>query len=364
MTVSTQIADVIVPAVFTPYTQQLTMEKTAIVQSGIAARDDFLDNLLAGGGLTFTVPSWQDIGDPAENVSSDNPVTTSTPNITQASAEVAVRLSRNASWSTMRLATALAGADPMQSIASRVSDYWVRRLQRAFVAVCQGIFANNALADPTLGRSGQLGINAGYGKQNDLTHDISGSSFTAGVTNFSAAAFIDTATLLGDAAEDVTAVFMHSIVYSTAQKNNLIDFIPDAEGHVNIPTFLGRRVIVDDGMPNPAGDSSAGAQTAAGIYHTWLVGPAAFRLGVGTPIVPTEIFRYPDQGNGAGSDVLYNRVEWCIHPVGHAYVGSPSSQGGPTNAATAGNLAYQTSWVRVFPERKQIKLARLITRES
>lgn len=362
-TVSTQISDVIVPEVFTSYTQQLTMEKTAIIQSGIAARDDFLDNLLAGGGLTFTVPSWQDLGDPAENVSSDNPATTSTPNITQASAEVAVRLSRNASWSTMRLATALAGSDPMQSIASRVADYWVRRLQRAFVATVNGIFANNALADPTQGRSGQLGINAAYGAQDDLTHDISGASFTAGVTNFSASAFIDTATLLGDAAEDVTAVFMHSIVYSTAQKNQLIDFIPDAEGHVNIPTFLGRRVIVDDGMPNPAGDATNGAQTAAGIYHTWLVGPAAFRLGVGTPIVPTEIFRYPDQGNGAGSDVLFNRVEWIIHPVGHAFVGTPGN-GGPQNGATTGNLAAATSWVRVFPERKQIKLARLITRES
>jgi hypothetical protein len=362
--VSTQIADVIVPSVFTPYTQQLTMEKTAIIQSGIAARDDFLDNLLAGGGLTFTVPSWQDIGDPAENVSSDDPNVSSTPNITQASAEVAVRLSRNSSWSTMRLATALAGADPMQSIASRVSDYWVRRLQRAFVAVANGIFANNALADPTLGRSGHVGLTAAYGKTNDLTNDIKGGSFTAGVTNFSASAFIDTATLLGDAAEDVTAVFMHSVVYSTAQKNNLIDFIPDAEGHVNIPTFLGRRVIVDDGMPNPAGDAANGSQTASGIYHTWLVGPAAFRLGVGTPVVPTEVFRFPDQGNGAGSDILYNRVEWSIHPVGHAYVGTPALQGGPTNAATSNNLAHSNSWVRVFPERKMIKLARLITRES
>ena len=142
--VSTTIADVIVPAIFTPYTQQLTMEKTAIIQSGIAARDDFLDNLLAGGGLTFTVPSWQDIGDPAENVSSDDPTYDSTPNTTQTSGEVAVRLSRNSSWSTMRLATALAGADPMQSIASRVSDYWVRRLQRAFVAVAMGVFTTNA----------------------------------------------------------------------------------------------------------------------------------------------------------------------------------------------------------------------------
>ena len=360
--VSTQISDVIVPAVFTPYTQQLTMEKTAIIQSGIAARDDFLDNLLAGGGLTFTVPSWQDIGDPAENVSSDNPNINSTPNVTGTSAEVAVRLSRNSSWSTMRLATALAGADPMQSIAARVSDYWVRRLQRAFVAVAQGIFATNELADPTLGRAGDTGINAAYGTTDDLTNDVSDAGvFTSGLTDFNAEAFIDTTTLLGDAAEDVTAVFMHSIVYSKAQKNNLIDFIPDAEGHINIPVFLGRRVIVDDGMPNPAGDESNGAQTGSGIYHTWLVGPASFRLGVSTPIVPTEVFRFPDRGNGAGSDILYNRVEWCVHPVGHAWVGHGTvSEGGPTNGA----LSESGSFVRVFPERKQIKLARLITCES
>lgn len=361
--VSTTIADVIVPAIFTPYTQQLTMEKTAIIQSGIAARDDFLDNLLAGGGLTFTVPSWQDIGDPAENVSSDDANTDSTPNTTQTSGEVAVRLSRNSSWSTMRLATALAGADPMQSIASRVSDYWVRRLQRAFVAVANGVFTTNELTDPTLGRAGKTGLSAAYGNQADLTNSIAASAYSAGVTDFQAESFVDTATLLGDASEDVTAVFMHSIVYAKAQKNNLIDFIPDAEGHINIPVYLGRRVIVDDGMPNPAGDTANNANTGAGsgLYHTWLVGPASFRLGVGTPVVPTEVFRYPSRGNGAGSDVLFNRVEWTIHPVGHAWVGSsPVYEGGPTN----GQLSASGSFVRVFPERKQIKLARLITRES
>ena len=362
--VSTQIADVIVPAIFTPYTQQLTMEKTAIVQSGIAARDDFLDNLLAGGGLTFTVPSWQDLQDDganAENISSDDPNHYSTPNITQTSAEIAVRLSRNSSWSTMRLATALAGADPMQSIAARVSDYWVRRLQRAFVSTAQGVFSANASADPTNGRSGQLGVRAAYGVRGDLTNDISGGGYVPGVSDFSGNAFIDTCALLGDAAEDVTAVFMHSIVYSKAQKNNLIDFIPDAEGHINIPTYLGRRCIVDDGMPNPAHPDPQ-LRTATGVYHTWLVGPSSFRLGVGTPIVPTEVFRFPDRGNGAGSDVLYNRVEWAIHPVGHAYIGA-CGDGGPSNALTGGGLADPTAWVRVFPERKQIKLARLITAE-
>ena len=60
---------------------------------------------------------------------------------------------------------------------------------------------------------------------------------------------------------------------------------------------------------------------------------------------------------------MYDRVQWCLHPVGHAYVGT-SPSGGPTNAATTNNLAAATSWQRAFTERKQIKVARLITRES
>ena len=268
--VSTTIADVIVPAIFTPYTQQLTMEKTAIIQSGIAARDDFLDNLLAGGGLTFTVPSWQDIGDPAENVSSDDPNYDSTPEH-----HSDVGRSRGPSLAQRVPGPRCASRRPWpaptrcRSIASRVSDYWVRRLQRAFVAVANGR-VHDQRCDQRRCYVWRHGLKAQYGTQNDLTHDISSSAYSAGVTDFNAESFIDTCTLLGDAAEDVTAVFMHSIVYSKAQKNNLIDFIPDAEGHINIPVFLGRRVIVDDGMPNPAGDTANDANTVAAPASTTL----------------------------------------------------------------------------------------------
>jgi anti-sigma factor RsiW len=121
---------------------------------------------------------------------------------------------------------------------------------------------------------------------------------------------------------------------------------------VNIPTFLGRRVVVDDGMP-----------AASNIYETWLFGSGALRLGAGAPKVPTETDRLPSAGNGGGQEVLYDRVEWAIHPVGHAYVGT-APNGGPDNTATANNLAAAASWSRRFPERKQIKIARLITREA
>lgn len=346
----TKIADVVVPEIYTPYKQLVTEQKSALIQSGVVARDESIDALLNGGGLTFNTPSWKDLDNDEENTSTDNEASFSTPKKIGTVTEISVRLNRNQSWSAMDLAADLAGSKPMTAIGNRVGYYWTRRLQAMFIATMQGVFADNDAA-PT----GTEHV------RNDLTNNISGAAYSVGVTDFSAEAFIDTAVTMGDSAEALGMCFMHSIVYARAQKNNLIDFIPDANGVVNIPTFLGRRVIVDDGLPNPAG--SGAAQTAAGIYHTWLFGGGAVRYGVGTPETPFETDRLPSAGDGGGQEVMYDRVQWCLHPVGHAYVGTPPN-GGPTNAATTNNLAAATSWQRVFTERKQIKIARLITRES
>lgn len=339
----TQVADIVTPAIFTPYVQQLTEEKARIIQSGVAERDALVDSLLAGGGLTFNVPSFKDLDNDADRVSTDTAhddfsggTISPSPLKTGVSTEIAVRLSRNNSWSSADLAAALAGRDPMQSIASRVAYYWTRRLQAAFVAVYTGVLADNTANDSA-----------------DYTNDISAAgSFTDGVTNFSAEAFIDTALTMGDSMEDLVMVMVHSTVYARMQKNNLIDFIPDARGEIKIPTFLGREVVIDDGMPK-----------SGNVYDTWLFGRGALRLGVGAPKVPTEVNRLPGAGNGGGQEVLYNRVEWCLHPRGQAYVGTAAS-GGPSNAATANNLAAAASWDRRYPTRKQVKFARLKTTEA
>ncbi len=344
----TQIADIITPSLFTPYVQQLTEKKSRLIQSGALQRSERLSQLLAGGGLTFNVPSWKDLDDDADRVSTDTSsdmysggTIAPTPAKTGTSREIAVRLSRNQSWSSADLAEALAGDDPAASIAERVAAYWARRQQAAFIATIAGVFADNAAAP-----AGTEHV------QNDMTVDIKGASYAAGVTDFSAEAFIDAATTMGDSADQLRLVMVHSVVYARMQKNNLIDFIPDSEGRVVIPTFLGRQVISDDSMP-----------VSSGVYESWLFGPGAVQFGEGMALVPTEVERLPGAGNGAGQSTLYSRKEWVLHPVGHAYVGT-SPSGGPSNAATANNLAAAGSWQRVYPERKQIKIARLITREA
>lgn len=346
----TKITDIIVPEVFTPYAQNITTEKSRLVQSGVLVRDGALDQKLAGGGLTFEAPSFKDLDNDDERTSTDDDTSMATHKKIGTIQETAVRLSRNNSWSSMDLAATLAGADPMGAIGSRVGAYWARRLQRAWLCTLMGVFADNEAAP-----SGSEHV------QNDLTHDVKGGGFVDGVTNFTAEAFLDAASLMGDSMEDLGILLVHSAVYARMQKNNLIDFVPDSDGKVNIPTFLGRTVVVDDGVPNPAG--SGATDLGAGLYHSLLVGAGAFRLGVGTPSDATETERIPGAGDGGGQDVLYNRVEWCIHPAGYKYAGTAPS-GGPTNAATTNNLAHAASWQRVFPERKQIKIARLITRES
>ncbi len=338
----TQIADVVVPEIFTPYVQQLTEEKARIIQSGVAARDPAMDLLLAGGGLTFNTPSFRDLDNDADRVSTDTSVDDFTggtarpdPLKIETDQEVAVRLNRNNSWSSADLASSLAGADPMEAIASRVAFYWTRRLQAVFIATLNGVIKDNVAND------------AG-----DYENDISGSSFVDGVTNFSAEAFIDTAVTMGDSMEQITAMMVHSVVFARMQKNNLIDFIPDSQGVVQIPTFLGREVLVDDGLP-----------LASNVYDTWLFGTGVFRLGVGSPKVPTELEREAGGGNGGGQEILYSRQEWSLHPVGHAYTGT-APNGGPGNGTGANDLNNSGSWNRVFPERKQIKFARLVTREA
>jgi len=346
-----QVSDIVVPQLFTPYVLNVTEQKARLIQSGVMARSPLLDQFLAGGGLTTNMPSQNDLDDDVDNVSSDSPADIiaanfgagtpvtrldSAPLKVGTATEIAVRLSRNNSWSSADLAAALAGVDPLKGIATRVGFYWARRLQAVFVATMNGVIADNVAND------------AG-----DYENDVSAGAFVDGVTNFTAEAFLDATLTMGDSMDQLAVMMVHSVVFNRMQKNNLIDTIKDSESGFEINRFMGRHeVIVDDGLPN-----------ATSIYDTWIFGLGAMQWGVSTPKVPTEVSREPQAGNGGGQETLFSRLEWSLHPRGHAYTGTPAN-GGPGNGVGANDLNNAGSWNRVLPERKQIKFARLVTREA
>jgi hypothetical protein len=90
--------------------------------------------------------------------------------------------------------------------------------------------------------------------------------------------------LLGDEQGGLTGVAVHSLTLKAMVKADLIDYVPDSQGKLTIPTYLGKSVIVDDGMPV----SGAGATR---VFTTYIFGPGAIGYGERSPKVPVEVER-------------------------------------------------------------------------
>lgn len=340
-----RLSDVIVPTIFTPQVQLLTTRKSRLLQSGAVVLDQRLSNNLAGAGSIFNEPSFKDLDDDPDNVSSDDPAVHSSPYKIGSVMESQVRLARNQSWSAMQLAADLGiNGDPMQAIANRVAAYWQRMQQKILLAMIAGIIADNAAA-PSGGDTHT---------QNDLTLDISGGSFVDGLTNFSTEAAVNATLLMSDESDKLNMMLVHPVVYGRMRKNELIDFIPDSLNPTaeKIPTFLGMQVIQDRTLP-----------TSGGVYESYIFGQGMIRMGIWFPSNASATAEIESAGNGGGQEVLYSRLHLIMHLAGHAYVGGVGG-GGPTNASTSGNLAHADSWRRVYPEREMIRFARLVTREA
>lgn len=342
----TKIADVIVPELFTQYVIEKTAEKSRILQSGIAIANPRLNELVTAGGLTINMPFWQDLQGDDEVLSDQNPLT---PGKIGANKDVAALLMRGKAWGANDLAGALAGDDPMRAIADRIADYWARKEQKVLVSVLGGVFASAEMQDHVLNKSSET---------------IDGTIV------------LDGKQLLGDSAENLQAIMMHSAVYTELQKQNLIEFVPASDGKVMIPKYLTYDVIVDDGMPieqkykktsdvalvsgknyytlsdgvytlvkTPDVDDIADYYEEDYVeYTTYLFARGVIGRGEGTPVdfVSTET----DRDSLAGEDYLIHRRAFVMHPMGIKWVGTSASVT-PSNA----ELADGTNWERVYESK-------------
>ncbi len=334
-----QISDIIVPEIFAQYVVVESTALSAFVQSGVIVDDPALSAFLAGGGRNFDLPFWNDVADTLANISTDQAVgggNDAVPEKITTGQQIVQRHNRNQSWSAADLTSALAGSDPISVITSLVAGYWMRQEQLQLIASVQGLIIDSI--------------------DNDASDMINIISLAAGgtpdATNFfSAEAVIDTVQTMGDHGANLAAISMHSVVFSRAKKNNLIDFIPDSENTAAaaIPFYNGLRVIVDDGMP-------AVANTGNIDYSTYLFGSGSVRRGIGTPRVPAEVERQALAGKGGGQEFLVSRVESALHPTGTQWTASSMALESPTNA----ELALAANWDKVV-DRKLIAIAELRT---
>jgi hypothetical protein len=332
-----QLADIYNPLVFAQAAQESQLELNRFITSGVAMVDPSLTAMASTGGNIGELPFYKPLGTEEPNYSTDNPATLST-HAKITSAKMVYRLAaQNKSWSVMDLARELALADPVAAISGRIGQYWATNNEKRIIQSVRGVIADNKANDGS-----------------DMLFDISAVTDVAAVdaNRVDADAIIDTVQTMGDHGENLAAIAMHSVVYRRLQKLNLIDFIPNARGEINIPVYQGKTVIVDDSLVGV----SYGTTPANVYYDTILFGTGQFILGEGVPTVPSEMERNPNAGNGGGEHIIYSRRSDIIHPSGFAFK-SVSVAG---NSATQAELATATNWDRVH-NRKNVALAVLRT---
>jgi hypothetical protein len=326
----TAVADIIIPTEFEKYAIERTAELSAFGMCGIIEHAPEFDDIAAEGGREVKMPFWKDLTATRQLLSDSASLTV---NKITSDQDIA-RIHNDAQvWSVNHLAKVISGDDPMQAIVDLVADYWARIDEGLLVSCLKGMFAAASMSGNLLAIHSE---------------SIAGQS---AATRLNGSTFVDACAKLGDRADRLTAVAMHSGTEAALRKLDLIDFIPDSEGKAMLRTFQGRRVVIDDNLPTRAGS------TDGTVYTTYLFGQGAFAKG------SAKLDSAPLQG-GFGTEgvemarvpldsdtVLINRRRYILHPRGVKFTSTTVAADSPTNA----ELELAANWTRVY-ENKNVRI--------
>ncbi|OMM39130.1 hypothetical protein BCA80_23325 [Salmonella enterica subsp. enterica serovar Enteritidis] len=330
--------------VLASYMTEDPVEKTAFFDSGILTPTPYAAEIANGPSNIANLPFWKAIDTSIEpNYSNDVYQDIATPRAIQTGDMMARVAYLNEGFGQADLTVELSSQNPLQSVASRLDNFWQRQAQRRLIATALGLYNDNVAATDA------------YHEQNDMVVDVSATM------GFDAGAFIDATQTMGDAlmgngGEVLGAIAMHSFVYAQARKAQLIDFIRDAENNTMFATYQGYRVIVDDSM-------TVVGQGAQRKFISIIFGRGAIGYGEGSPETPLAYEREESRGNGGGVETLWTRKTWLLHPFGYSFTSAVITGNGTETIARSASwqdLANATNWNRVV-DRKHVPIAFLVT---
>ena len=185
----TAVADIIIPTEFEKYAIERTAELAAFGQCGIVESAPEFDAIAAEGGREVKMPFWKDLTATRQLLSDSASLTV---NKITSDQDIA-RIHNDAQvWGVNHLASVISGDDPMQAVVDLVAGYWARIDEGLIVSCLRGMFASASMAGNLL-----------------AIHSESIAAQTA-ATRLNGATFVDACAKLGDRADRLTAVAMHS----------------------------------------------------------------------------------------------------------------------------------------------------------
>jgi hypothetical protein len=333
--VATLRSDIIVPEIFSAYVDEAVTTRSTFLQSGVIQPLDILN--ADEGGDYVNVPSW------TANLSGDAEVLTDSTSLTPgkigAEKQICPVLHRGRAFEVRTLAALAAGDDPMAAIGRKVADYISHQQQKDVFSILKGVFG--PLTSNTTGALKALAI------------DSNGTA-----TTLSPGKVAEARAALGDQGEKLSVIAMHSKVYYDLVERRAIDYVTAAEarqtadaampdafggsvagsfGEVNVPTYMGMRVLVSDDV-----------NTNGTEYASYLFTPGAMASGNQMGLV-TET----DRDILALSDAM--SVHWhnLYHPLGLSY------KSGGVNPSRA-TLETVTNWEQIY-ETKNLGIVSIVS---
>lgn len=296
---------------------------------------------------------------------------------------------RMKAWQEKDFSTELTGVNWMKDAAAEVAEYYQGVDQDDLLAILEGIFKMD---------TSDAG-NAGFVEKHST--EIEGNITSSTANNAAQKA-------CGDNKKIITMAFMHSDIATNLENMQLLTYMlyNDAEGiqrQLNIATWNGKVVIIDDSMPVEQVATTYKKTTDAAVvegktyytksgstytavaspvdanistyyevdeeahdeYTTYLLGKGAFEYeNIGVK-VPSETSRDP-KTNG-GIDVLYTRQRHLVSPKYISYTKASQS----TNSATKAELATGSNWElvhdgalsgRTYVNHKAIPIVKIVSR--
>ena len=305
------------------YIREEVYHRCQWIQSGVVTRNNALD--CRAGGTRVRVPFFQVIPEIEEQIRSDALWGESgqgylTPKGITGDEQIMTILRRGGAWAADDISRLGTGADPLAAIQSYMVRTLLKLRTRTLLSQLDGIFGTALAA-------------------NDI--DVSQNTTGATEANFlSAASVIRGANALGERAEDLTVIAMHSNVYAYLQQVGALTFSTSSlatGGEIvwggggvgltsnSVANFMGYRVIVDDLLAPTVNDGGADQ------YPVYLMGSGSVNEGV------QQDFRMEFDRNILSKQSV---MSWDLHAGFHVYGTSwNNAADNPTNAelATSGN---------------------------
>lgn len=309
--------------VFTGMMQEADYWKTPIIASGIVQQDSSIMDLIGEKGNVATIPIYKplDANESDMEPLNNDGLTNNTPVEISGDKQTCMLIQRMKAFKAKDFTKELTGADPMTLIRNKIAGYYAQVWEIELMNIAAAVLGVSALSDHVLDlASKDKQIEAG------TIYDVEQAA-------------------LGDMADGLGLIVMHSMIYKQYKKLDMVDFdkytvagmIKDA---ITLPTIAGKHVLVTD---NYTKDSS-------GNYLTYLFGEGAF-LSCDKNNYENQYTTDYDPETSAGVEKFYTKQGKVLHPNGLSLAVDNIAKESPTKTelGTAANwsLKYNTKNVKM-----------------